>query len=275
MGSYPTAPRAAFVNWCKGHTEVFTDNAAGIGLTAPQALAFKNATNNTLAALDAQQLARQALDAANEQVDNTLGILRTSAGDTVRTIRAFAQNSADPSAVYQLAQIPSPATPTPVPPPAQPTALRFELAATTGELTLRWKCSNPPGGAGTSYIVRRKLAGESGFSFLGVSNGKKFIDTTLEAGPDWVQYCVQGQRSSQSGPVSDALTINFGRAPGGGMTVTSSGMSQVEPAQSAQMIQDAPRDGSAADGGPGHSTVNGRRVQKVLAPGRARPHARM
>lgn len=37
--SYPTSPRAAFLEWCQAHAPVFTANATNIGLTAAQATA--------------------------------------------------------------------------------------------------------------------------------------------------------------------------------------------------------------------------------------------
>ena len=249
MGSYPTSPRAAFLDWCYGHIEIFTDNAAAIGLTPAQALAFKNATEAAKAVQAQQTLARQALDALNIDTSAAFDTLRTRAGDTVRLIRAFAEVAADPNAVYSTAQIPPPAAATPLPPPAQPTDLRVELDAASGLLTLRWKAANPPGGGGTSYLVRRRLPGESEFTFIGASGAKKYIDTTLLAGPDMVQYTVQGQRSGEAGPLSPVFTVNFGRAPDGSRVANVGGVAnEVAP-----------------------STVNGRMVQKSLPNGNGRP----
>jgi hypothetical protein len=109
-----------------------------------------------------------------------------------------------------------PAPPSPAPPPAQPTDLTVELEPQIGDLILRWKAENPSGTSGTSYIIRRKLEGESSFSFIGVTGSKKFVDTTLIAGPDTVQYTVQGQRADQTGPMSQVFMVTFGRTPSGG-----------------------------------------------------------
>jgi hypothetical protein len=106
----------------------------------------------------------------------------------------------------------------------------------------RWKASNPAGTSGTAYIIRHKLPEESAFSFIGVSGKKEFIDDTLIAGPDSVQYTVQGQRADSSGPVSPIFTVMFGQAPGGGLTaMVTSGVSA--------------------------STVDGQPVRKVLPTG--------
>lgn len=33
MGTYPTAPRSAFLEWARTHADVFVSNASQIGLT--------------------------------------------------------------------------------------------------------------------------------------------------------------------------------------------------------------------------------------------------
>jgi hypothetical protein len=220
MSTYPTSPRSAFLEWCQAHENVFVDNAAAIGLTVPQANAFKSATDAAAAATLAQEQAKQAAKVATQTVEDAFNTLRTNAGDTVRTIRAFAENSGKPLTAYNTAQIPPPAPPSPAPPPAQPGDLSVLLDPPTGALTLRWKASNPAGTSGTSYIIKRRVPGESEFRFLGVSGKKEFVDDTLVAGPDSVQYTVQGQRADSSGPVSPVFTVNFGRLPDGAMTAS-------------------------------------------------------
>lgn len=216
MSTYPTSPRAAFMEWCQLHAPVWAASAAGIGVSPAAAAAYTAAYNAAAAAVLAQADAKQAARLATEAADLAVATLRGLTGDTVRTIRAFAETQDKPDLIYQLAQITAPATPTPVPPPAQPTDLTAALDATSGELTLRWKASNPVGSSGTSYIIRRKLPGEPGFVFVGASGAKKFVDATLFAGPDSVQYTIQGQRGGSTGPLSAVFTINFGRAGGDG-----------------------------------------------------------
>lgn len=216
MGSYPTSPRPAFLAWCQAHEPIFTTNYAQIGLTSAAALAFKQATDVAAGATTDQLAAKETAKAATEYATDRYADLRKEAADAVRFIRAFAENSADPAAVYVIAQVPAPTTPGVVPPPGQPTNIKVALDATTGEITLTWKCANPPGASGTSYIVRRKLPTEPGYTFVGVTGTKKFVDTTFNAGPDSVQYIIQAQRSGLSGPNSEIVTINFGRASGGG-----------------------------------------------------------
>jgi hypothetical protein len=234
---------------CQGqaHAPVFTANATNIGLTTTQATAFNAATTAAAAALLAQQQAHQAALVATQAAQDAFGSLRSSAGDVVRLIRAYAESTSKPITVYNLAQIPPPATPTPMPPPGQPTNLTVTLTPADGALLLRWKVVNPPGANGTSYIIRRKLPSEAEFSFIGVSGRKEFVDDTLIAGPDSVQYTVQGQRSDSSGPLSEIFTVNFGQNPGGGMTAS---------------VMSDHRSEAGATSTP--STVDGHAVQKVL-----------
>lgn len=215
MGTYPTSPREDFLAWCTQHTDTFIDNAAAIGLTAAQATAFKTATTTAADALTAQGIARNAAEAATANTNLRFAELRAKAGEVVRSIRTFAENTNNPG-VYVTANIPAPQPPQPAPPPAQPFDLAIAIDASTGAPILSWKASNPPNTQGTSYIIRRRTSAAGPFEFVGVTGVKKFTDNTFFAGPDMVQYTVQGQRADQAGPVSPIFTVNFGRLPGAG-----------------------------------------------------------
>ena len=209
MGTFPESPRSDFLAWCVAHKDVFTTNQAALGLTAAQTTAFKTAVTDAASASDAQTAAKDAAQAATTAVNLKFTALRDKAAEMVRTIRTYAENTNNPG-VYALAQIPPPAAGSPVPPPAQPTNLTVAIDPATGAIQLKWKAANPAGSSGTSYIVRRKLPTQTSWEFVGVTGSKAFTDSSFAAGPDSVQYTVQGQRSDQSGPVSGILTVNFG-----------------------------------------------------------------
>ena len=262
MATYPQTPRAAFMAWCAQHGPIFTANAAAIGLTPAQATAFNTLLTAAQTKVTTQENARSAFRNATLEVDAAVDALKAGAADTVRLIRAFAEVQTKPLTVYTTADIPPPATPTPMPPPGQPTNLTVTLTPVDGALLLRWKCVNPQGAAGTAYIVRRRLTGASEWTFIGVSGKKEFVDNTLVAGPDSVQYTVQGQRSDQSGPVSEIFTVNFGQNAGGGFAAVVAGGQGLEGQSTNHRLE--------ADTTPSHatgSTVNGRAVQKVLPNG--------
>ncbi len=101
----------------------------------------------------AQEQAKQANRVATQQAETAIDALRSSARDTVRPIRAFAEMQPKPDVVYNTAQIPPPSPPSPAPPPARTTDLTVTLSSSDGALTLRWKASNP---AGTSLTNKKK-----------------------------------------------------------------------------------------------------------------------
>ena len=202
------------------HAPVWSANAEAIGLTEAQTSAFASLAAAARASYDAKLAAEEAARIANNVMRETVADARHSASTLIRIIKAFADAEAKPSTVYNLAQIPLPVEPTPLPPPAKPSNLAVELDPTNGALRLRWKAANPAGSSGTSYIIRRRTSPTGEFAFIGATGTKAFVDNTFFAGPDSVQYTVQGQRSDSAGPVSDIFTINFGKAPGGGFTAT-------------------------------------------------------
>ncbi len=212
MASYPTSPRLDFLNWATSHAQVFEDQEANIGLSPQQVAAFQAALTTARASetalTNAQELSK------GSAITNTANFaaLKRQASACVRSIKTFAENNNNDN-IYVLAQIPPPADPESLPPPGQPTNLTVELSARSGALTLRWKAVNPKGAAGTSYIVRRRLPSDpaGAFQFIGATGVKKFIDNAFTAGPDSVQYTVQGQRSDKSGAESEVFFVSFGR----------------------------------------------------------------
>lgn len=220
MSTYPTSPRSALLDWCQAHDNLWVTNATSIGLTPAQATAFLEATAAAAAATIAQNEAKQAAKVATQTAEDAFATLRMRLGDSVKLIRAFAINAPNPLTVYNLAQINPPAPASPAPPPAQPTELAVQLDAAMGALILSWKATNPANTGGTSYMIRRRMPGESAFTFIGVTGTKSFVDDTIVGCVDSVQYTVQGTRSNLVGPVSSIFTVNFGQSPDGAATVS-------------------------------------------------------
>ena len=224
MGSIPSSPRSAVLSWCDAHIENFRTNAANIGLTADQALTFATVTEAYATAASEQEKARLSYAAKTENANDAYRNMRRELSQAVNDIRYFASTAPSPAAVYTLAEVPPRQDPSTVPPPGQPTNLSVSLVSSTGALELRWKSVNPRGASGTSYIVMRKLPTQANFSFVGVTGERRFVDNTFIAGPDSVEYNVQGQRADSAGPVSESFVIRFGRnGPGSQMTIESAG----------------------------------------------------
>jgi hypothetical protein len=214
--SIPSSPRGAVLAYCQQHIDIFDTQYDDIGITALQANDFKVATNNYAAAASNVEAARIAYEAAVANANALFPTMRRNLSQCVTSIRTYAENTNNPN-VYLLAQIPPRKDPSTAPPPGQPSNISVELLAPSGAVQLRWKCANPSGTQGTSYIVRRKLPAESTFTFVGVTGEKRFVDNSFTAGPDSVQYTVQAQRADSAGLESEIFTVRFGR---NGPTVT-------------------------------------------------------
>ena len=77
-----------------------------------------------------------------------------------------AKAATDGDTVYQLANIPVPANPTPVAAPGTP----FQFAAEpqpNGSLELTWKCNNPTNCTNVIYQVYRKVDSTGEYSYMG------------------------------------------------------------------------------------------------------------
>lgn len=210
MSTFPTGKRFEFLQWCQAHVPVWEANAADIGLTGAQAEAFGLRIVKMAAAELALDEARQVYEAAVQEAKESFRLAKSDAAILTQAIRARAVSSKNPLAVYNQAQIAPPQKRSPAPPPARPNTVSAALGASDGSLTLTWKAKNPAGTSGTSYLVRRKLAGESDFSLLGLSDKKRYVDDTLPPGATGMQYTIQGIRASLPGPKSEVLTVNLG-----------------------------------------------------------------
>ncbi len=199
------------------HAQPWVTNAAGIGVAPATAATFKTQAIAARDAYTAKLTADEAARIAAVNLSSAVRTARTSAADIIRTVKAFAQSSADPDTVYNLALIPAPAKPTPAAPPGTPGDIRAVLN-TDGSITLRWKATNPKGTSGTIYNVRRKVEGESVFTFIGATGTRSFIDGSLPAGPANAVYTIQGQRSTVVGQPSSPFTVLFGGS-GPGMVI--------------------------------------------------------
>ncbi|MCE2967568.1 MAG: hypothetical protein ACK5WB_03680 [Phycisphaerales bacterium] len=189
--------------------------ATQIGLTASEVSALEDANDGFSTSNDNAVKARAASKAATEALRTSTRTMRTRLSDAVQKIRLFAEATNNPN-VYALAQIPAPAARTPAPPPAQPTDLNATISP-TGQLTLSFRAVNS--GSGTSFLIRRKLATESNFSFIGTATStrsvvKTFIDDTLPAGSTNMQYIIYGQRGSVRGADSPIFTVVIGGSAG-------------------------------------------------------------
>jgi hypothetical protein len=212
MGVIPTRLQDQ-LDFFDTHALVWKDNAAAIGILPAEGTAIVASALASRTAYNEQVAAHNAAKAATTATRGQVTLTREMAADLIRKIRIFAEAQPDPAAVYAIAQIPAPAAPSEIPPPGLCRDFRVELTP-SGGITLTWKCTNPPGAAGTVYMVSRRFSSEGTFQILGASGGDKtFTDNAIPAGSSVVEYRVIGQRSGVSGPEA-ILTVRFGSGGG-------------------------------------------------------------
>jgi hypothetical protein len=191
--------------------------AEDIGLTPAQGSSAEATAAALRAQFDARVQAEEDLRIAVSKLTTGAVEARRLTGDLIRLIDGFAANSADPTEVYALAEIPAPLPPSPVGSPGLPEAFKVTLDQ-TGALNLSWKCPNPKGSTGVVYEVMRGFSSSGPFSYLGVTATRKFSDTTVPSGSGVVAYQITGVRSNTRGPAA-RFTVQFGNG-GGGMAIT-------------------------------------------------------
>jgi hypothetical protein len=191
-------------------------NSVAIGTTAGAVtgLATKVSTAKTklAAAVSAKEASKNATAEFNAAVRDMAG----AGADIIKQIRAKAATDGD--GVYFLAQIPAPATPSPVPPPGKPTDFTVALSE-GGGLTLKWKCPNPPGAQGPVYQVSRRTGATGDFALVGATGTRQFVDDTVPAGVASVTYRVVAIRTTAQGPEA-LLTVCFGVTGAGEATAS-------------------------------------------------------
>jgi hypothetical protein len=154
---------------------------------------------------NAKQAAEQAARTATSEWLGAINTMSIAGAMIIDQIRFKAKTGG--AAIWDLAQLPQPAIPTPVGDPGEPTDFTVKLTA-TGALDLKWKCENPEGAQGTIYQIYRKT-GSGEFVYVGGSGDKSFLDDTLPAGSTNVQYKMQAVRSTAVGPWA-VFNVAFG-----------------------------------------------------------------
>lgn len=215
------------IEFCEAHAPVWAANVAGLGITQAQAAALTAATEEARVAYDSALKAREASKAATVEMKSEASQMKVVAASLLRSIKTYAEQQANPDAVYALAQIPPPAEPAPLPLPGKPTNIVVTLLS-TGAVQLTWDAENAAASSGVFFNVFRKLPGQTNFTPIGGTSGSTsvsrrmtFVDGTVptSAAASGVQYVMQGIRGTQQGLLSDAITVQFGTDTPGGLSV--------------------------------------------------------
>jgi hypothetical protein len=217
MSVVPTKPIEK-VQFYEAHLTPWNTNSAAIGLLPADLTDLTTKTTAARDAFNAKEAAQQASRAATQAFHDAVDAMANTGAFLINKIRVKAEQTGGNS-VYNLAEIPPPATPSPVGPPGTPYQLKVELLP-NGSLAFKWKCDNPAGSSGTLYHVYRKIGTAPGeFTFIGGSGARSFVDTTVPSGAATIVYQIQAARTTSVG-VANEFVVNFGMGSGGQMTAS-------------------------------------------------------
>jgi hypothetical protein len=195
----------------------WTANSTAIGSSSAAITALNTLVTTAQTKMADQVTAEAAAKTATATADDAVASMVLAGQDVIKNIRAKAANTANPQTVYDLAQIPAPAAPTPVSTLGTPTDFKVQLEA-DGSVTVIYKCSSPRA-SGVIYQIWRRLESETEFTYLGGTGEKKFTDTTLPAGSATTVYKIQAVRSTAKGAWG-ICTVMFGVNSEGAMTAS-------------------------------------------------------
>lgn len=216
--SMPVVPTKKLLKleWYEQHQPVWATGYASIGLLTGDATLLGTKNTTARAAYNAHLAAQQGAKAATEAWYNAVADLGGFGATLIKKIGAKA--GVDGVGVYALAQVSSPAIPSPVGAPGTPTDFKVELDQ-SGVLKLSWKCSQPVNSVGVIYQIRRRTTPSAEFAFIGASGRREWIDATLPAGSSAVTYEVVATRSTAIGAPAQ-FNVNFGVGGAGEATAT-------------------------------------------------------
>ena len=201
------------INLFQSKIDPWTTNAVAIGTTTTAVGALDTLVTAAQTAIANRESAQAAAKTASAVADQAIEAMTRAGMNIVSAIRTKALTSG-PS-VYNLAEIPAPATPSWPGDPGTPYKFAAQLNA-LGGLDISWKCTNPAGG--TMYAIWRKI-GDAPAVQIGGCGGKKFVDSTLPAGTSLATYQIQAQRTTGAGAWA-TFVVNIGVGTSGATTTS-------------------------------------------------------
>jgi len=211
MGLLPNST-AGKIQFCESHLADWSANAVAIGSSAPEIAALTTKTESARAALTEQETAQETAKTKTAALRDAVDEMVLATSDLIKKVRAKAATAGN--SVYQLANIPAPAVPSPVGAPGQPSNFKVSLGV-DGAPAISWKCNNPAGCIGVIYQLWRRTTADGEFAYIGGTGARKFVDGTIPAGTSQVTYQMQAVRSTAAGPWAQ-FNVNFGTAGGTG-----------------------------------------------------------
>ncbi|UYV11292.1 MAG: hypothetical protein NCW75_08240 [Phycisphaera sp.] len=211
----------AMISFYATHVPVWADNAAAIGLSVESITTLEGLLTSAQDAVSTQAAKDAEKEAATAAANDAAKALRSFGAGNLATIKAYAKATGDPS-VYTIAQIPAPADPTPAPAPGMP----YDIDASidnNGNVVLAFKADNAQSHTGTFFEVRRQLNGQSGFTLVGSTGTKSFVDTGIEAGTASAVYNITAKRGELSSATCENIYVPFASGGNGQLQIKAGG----------------------------------------------------
>jgi hypothetical protein len=206
------------IEFFEDHLAAWAANAVAMGSSAAKVTALQTKTSAARAALVAQREAKIAAKGKTLALSDAVREMADAGGDIIKEVKVKAANDGS-NLPYELAGIPGPATPGPVPAPGTPYDFVVLLIAANGALQLKWKCTNAPNGPGVFYSIERRIGAAGTFVLLGTSGSRKYTDATVPAGTTQVTYRITATRTTGAGTPATFL-VQFGVSGAGEMTAS-------------------------------------------------------
>ncbi|HYE21537.1 MAG TPA: hypothetical protein VEA69_24035 [Tepidisphaeraceae bacterium] len=218
MGTILPAKRVERLQFVENHVAGWLADATDLGTTSAAITALQGLATSARAAFNAQQVALDLARSRTGEFDAAIDLMTKATTDVLKQIKAKAAIVGGTS-IYTMANIPIPATPSPMPPPGTPTDFTVGLTQ-DGAPVLGWRCANPRGGAGVVYTVARRIGDEGQpYVVVGATGVRSFTDEGVPAGTVSVTYRVIAFRSTVHGPAG-LFTVRFGTAESGAATAS-------------------------------------------------------
>lgn len=208
--------KAEKVAFYASKTPVWAASAVAIGTTTAAVTDLTTKTDTAQDKIAAALAAHEAAKNATADADLAVREMAQAGAAILQQIKAKAAVAGD--SIYILAQIPAPATPSPVGPPGTPVDFRVTLNP-DGSIKTTWKCANPPGAPGTIYQVARRIGAAGPFTPLTSVGTKSLTDPTIPAGTASVTYRITAVRSTSVGLAAE-FVVNFGTGSSGEMVAS-------------------------------------------------------
>jgi hypothetical protein len=213
------------IQWFEARIALWNAQASLIGVSPAMLAELSARIAAARAAYDSFRAAFDIAHATTTSFHAATDDLRNFGQQVVNTIRANG-SALNAPAVFTAAQVPPPTTAAgslPVPPAPQ----RLHSRLVGGDIHLRWRAPRGGykgyGGGSVFFTIERSLWSidgrtidahvNNGWKSIGVTGGRRFIDSDVPVGLRAASYRITARRGSERGGSTHPTMIEFGTAP--------------------------------------------------------------